>query len=416
MSEKRYDYLIIGNSTAAIAAVEAIREVDREGTLAVVSDQPEHCYCSPLITYCLAGKVPQEQMDYRPGDFYEKAHVDTILGVAATEVKPAAHEVILEDGRVLSYGKLLLATGGVPFVPPIPGGDLSGVFTFTRHEDMRRVQEFIDGNVVRQAVVIGAGMIGVKVAEAFAHLGIETTVVELQDRVLPLALDQVASDMAQRVMEDHGIRVLTTAGATSIGGGSGKVQSVTLDTGSRLPAQIVVVAVGVRPNTALAEHAGISVNRGILVDDHLRTSAPDVYAIGDVAEFQGRVWGIVPAALAQARVAAAQLAGDESVVYTDIVPSTTLKVTGIDVISIGEAIPEAPGAMELRSVQPEKGVYTKLVVRDGKVVGAILVGSRARLRAINLLMANGVDVSAHLDSLLDDRFDLMGLAQQRMPA
>jgi len=152
------------------------------------------------------------------------------------------------------------------------------------------------------------------------------------------------------------------------------------------------------------------------VDDHLRTSAPDVYAIGDVAEFQGRVWGIIPAALAQARVAAAQLAGDESVVYTDIVPSTTLKVTGIDVISIGEAIPEAPGAMELRSVQPEKGVYTKLVVRDGKVVGAILVGSRARLRAINLLMANGVDVSAHLDSLLDDRFDLMGLAQQRMPA
>jgi len=135
-----------------------------------------------------------------------------------------------------------------------------------------------------------------------------------------------------------------------------------------------------------------------------------------VAEFQGRVWGIIPAALAQARVAAAQLAGDESVVYTDIVPSTTLKVTGIDVISIGEAIPEAPGAMELRSVQPEKGVYTKLVVRDGKVVGAILVGSRARLRAINLLMANGVDVSAHLDSLLDDRFDLMGLAQQRMPA
>jgi len=330
-----------------------------------------------------------------------------------TAIDPAAHLLTTADGATAGYDRLVLATGGRAFVPPIPGADLRGVHTLRTLEDALALER--EAAPGRRALVLGGGLLGLEAAAALSSRGVRVVVIEVFDRLLPRQLDREGAAVLQERIEQGGLRIITGNSCARVLG-DGQAESCVLKSGEELQFDLLLVSAGARSDVALAQRAGLACARGVVVDDHLRTSAPDVYAIGDVAEFQGRVWGIIPAALAQARVAAAQLAGDESVVYTDIVPSTTLKVTGIDVISIGEAIPEAPGAMELRSVQPEKGVYTKLVVRDGKVVGAILVGSRARLRAINLLMANGVDVSAHLDSLLDDRFDLMGLAQQRMPA
>lgn len=416
MSENRHDYLILGNSTAAIAALEAIREHDKDGSVAIVSDQRNHAYCSPLITYVLAGKAPEERINYRPHDFYETMSADTYLGNAATQLRPEGHKVALADGAVLGYRKLLLALGGMPIMPEIPGGELEGVFTFTRHEDMVRVREFIEANSVRQVVVIGGGMIGIKVAEAFAELGIETTIVELMDRILAQALDETGSEMARRALEEHDIRVITSSGATSIGGSNSNVQSVTLDSGSRLPAQLVVVAVGVRPNTRLAEQAGVTVNRGILVDDHMRASDPDIYAAGDVAEAfdpllgERRPIAIWPGAYMQGEVAGRNMAGQDET-YIGSIAMNSIQVCGLPTISVGLVAPPR-GAETLEHHSPDGKSYRRMFIVDGKIVGAVFVGEIDRAGIITGLIRQGTDVSSFKQKLIERDLGLLSLPKQ----
>jgi NAD(P)H-nitrite reductase large subunit len=413
MSGKRYDYLILGNSTAGTAAIEAIRRADPEGSLAVVSDQTNHVYSSPLITYVLAGKVAEEKLYTRARDFYQSMKADTYFGNAVAQIKPAEHEIVLESGAVIGYGKLLIATGGVPVVPKLAGVELAGVFSFTRHDDMVRVREYIRANNVTQAVVVGGGMIGIKVAEAFAHLKLDTTVVELADRVLALALDDTGSTMAKRAMEQQGIRVITGSGVTSIGGSDGKVQSVTLDSGSRLPCQIVIMAVGVRPNTALAVQAGLSVNRGILVDDHMRTSDNDIYAAGDVAEAfdpllgERRPIAIWPAAFMQGEVAAQNMAGqDES--YDGSIPMNSIQVCGLPTISVGLiSPPEDAEVLEYRS--PDGSSYRRMFIVGDRIVGAVFVGDIDRAGIITGLIRQGIDVSSFKETLIKRDLGLLSL-------
>jgi len=416
MSEKRYDYLILGNSTAAVAAVEAIRAVDADGTLAVVSDQPNHVYSPPLITYVLAGKIAEDKLYTRARDFYVQYKADTYFGVPATQLRPDECQVVLGSGATLGYGKLLLATGGTPIVPPLPGVELQGVFTFTRHDDMVRVREFIQQHKVTSAVVIGGGMIGVKVAEAFAAIGLETTIVELLDRVLAQALDETGSTMAKRALEADGIRVLTGSGVTSIGGSDGRVQSVTLDSGSRLPAQLVVVAVGVRPNVQLAHEAGLPVNRGVLVDDHMRTGAADVFAAGDVAEAydpligEARPIAIWPAASLQGEVAGMNMAGQEAA-YDGSIPMNSIQVCGLPTISVGlTAAPEGCETLEYRT--PDGKSYRRMFIVNDRIVGAIFVGDIDRAGIITGLIRGAIDVSSFREKLIQRDLGLLSLPKQ----
>jgi len=413
MSGKHYDYLILGNSTAGTAAIEAIRQVDPTGSLAVISDQSNHVYSSPLITYVLAGKVAEDKLYTRARDFYETLNCDTYFGTAVTQIKPAEHEVVLANGAVIGYGKLLVATGGMPIVPPLPGVDMQGVFSFTRHDDMVRVREYLQRHNVTQAVVVGGGMIGIKVAEAFSYLKLDTTVVELADRVLALALDDTGSTMAKRAMEQHGIRVITGSGVTSIGGSDGKVQSVTLDSGSRLPCQIVIMAVGVRPNTKLAEQAGLSVNRGILVDDKMRTNDNDIYAAGDVAEAFDPLLGecrpiaIWPAAFMQGEVAALNMAGQNET-YDGSIPMNSIQVCGLPTISVGLiSPPEDAEVLEYRS--PDGCSYRRMFIVGDRIVGAVFVGDIERAGIITGLVRQGIDVSSFKEKLIKRDLGLLSL-------
>jgi NAD(P)H-nitrite reductase large subunit len=413
MSEKRYDYLILGNSTAAVAAVEAIRAVDAAGTVAVVSDQPQHVYSPPLITYVLGGKIAEDRLYTRARDFYAQLKVDTYFGVPATSLRPDEHQVVLASGAALGYGKLLLATGGTPVIPPLPGVDLQGVFTFTRHDDMVRVREYIRQHKVISAVVIGGGMIGVKVAEAFSALGLETTIVEMLDRVLAQALDEVGSAMAKRALEAHGLRVLTGSGVTSIGGSDGRVQSVSLDSGSRLPAQVVIVAVGVRPNVQLAHEGGLSVNRGVLVDEHMRTSAADVFAAGDVAEAydpligEARPIAIWPAASLQGETAGMNMAGQDAA-YDGSIPMNSIQVCGLPTISVGlNTPPEGAETLEYRS--PDGKIYRRMFIVGDRIVGAIFIGDIERAGIITGLIRGAIDVSSFREKLIKRDLGLLSL-------
>lgn len=413
MSAKHYDYLILGNSTAATAAIEAIRQVDATGSLAVVSDQTSHVYSSPLITYVLAGKVPEDRLYTRARDFYQRMNAETHFGAAVTELRPQQHEVVLASGAVLGYGKLLIATGGTPIVPPLPGADLEGVFTFTRYEDMCRVREYIARHNVTQAVIVGGGMIGIKVAEAFAYLKLDTTIVELMDRVLAQALDDTGSAMAKRSLEQHGVRVLTGAGVTSIGGSDGRVQSVTLDSGSRLPCQLVVMAVGVRPNTRLADQAGLAVNRGLLVDDQMRTSDDDIYAAGDVAEAfdpllgERRPVAIWPAAHMQGETAGLNMAGQADT-YAGSIPMNSIQVCGLPTISVGLiSPPEGAEVLEYRATDGSS--YRRMFIVGDRIVGAVFVGDIDRAGIITGLIRQGIDVSSFKEKLIQRDLGLLSL-------
>lgn len=413
MSQTSYDYLILGNSTAAVAAIESIRSADETGSLAVVSDQPNHIYSPPLITYVLAGKIPEERLYTRPRDFYRQYNVDTYLGAPVTQLLPQEHLVRLASGASIRYGKLLLAVGAMPIIPPLPGVELEGIFTFTRYEDLCRVREFLRQHPVRQAVVVGGGMIGVKVAEAFAEIGLETTVVELLDRILAQALDETAAAMAQRALEAHNIRVLTGCGVTSFGGNNGYVQSVTLDSGSWLPAQIVVLAVGVRPNIKLAQEAGLSVKRGVLVDEYMRTSDPDIYAAGDVTEAYDPLRGeahpvaIWPGASLQGHVAGLNMTG-RAERYSGSIPMNSIQVCGLPTISVGLIAPPE-GAQTLTYRSPDGQAYRRLFLQDNRIVGAIFVGDIERAGIITGLIRQGIDVSSFREKLIQRDLGLLSL-------
>jgi NAD(P)H-nitrite reductase large subunit len=416
MSEHSYDYVIVGNSTAAIAAVESLRRVDTEGSLAVISDEPQAAYCSPLITYVLAGKIEESNLNYRPADFYDKLHVDTYLGNAAVSLDPAAHEVKLEDGTTLGYRKLLLANGGEPIVPNMPGTNLQGVFTFTRYSDMCRVRDFIAGRNVQEAVVVGGGMIGVKTAEALAACGVRTTMVELQDRILSAALDPAGSAAAQRALEKAGIRVLTSVGATALEGAEGSVRSVRLDDGTMLHATLVVVAIGVRPSKKLAEDAGLATNRGVLVDDQGQTSDEDIYAAGDVAEAYDVLLGetrpvaIWPNAYLQGQVAGSNMAGEEKR-YDGAITMNSIQICGLPTISVGLTTP-GPQDEVLDYSSPDGLNYRRIVLRGGRIVGAVFVGEIERAGIITGLIREGIEVTEFKQKLIGRELGLLALPKE----
>jgi len=221
-----------------------------------------------------------------------------------------------------------------------------------------------------------------------------------QPWLLPRQLDREGAAVLEAILQRMGIQVITGELCTQMEG-RGQVERLRLKSGRTLEAEMVVISAGVRSNIALAKEAGLACNRGIVVDEHLQTSHPQVYAVGDVAEFAGRVWAIIPAAIAQGRALGAWLSGQDGR-YEGIVPSATLKVSGVDLASIGEVNPEGEGFEELRRAEPERGLYRKLVLREGRIVGAILLGDRSEFAAVSRLISQGVDVSAHGEKLLED--------------
>ncbi len=416
MATERYDYVMVGNSTAAIAAIESLRRHDAEGTTAVISGEPYPAYCTPLISYLLAGKVTEKQINYRPADFYARLRVAPRLGHAVVQLRPVEKEVMLDDGSFVAYGRLLLACGGTPVVPNLPGTHLRGVFTFTRYADACKIRGYLNEAQVREATVIGGGMIGVKAAEALADLGLRATIVELQDRILAQALDEQGSAMARRALEKAGIRVLTSRGASALEGQEGRVKAVRLDTGALLPAQMVIIAIGVVPNAGLASAAGIAVNRGVLVDDHMRTSDPDIFAAGDVAEGYDALLGetrpvaIWPSAYLQGQVAGANMAGAE-VAYDGSVAMNSIQICGLPTISVGLTAPAA--AEEVLEYQsPDGQNYRRIFLRDGRIIGAIFVGEIDRAGIITGLIRDRINVSEFKEKLIGRELGLLALPKE----
>jgi nitrite reductase (NADH) large subunit len=263
-----------------------------------------------------------------------------------------------------------------------------------------------------RAIAIGGGLLGLETARALRMLGLEVTVLELFSRLLPRQLDDAGANLLARLIGDMGLEVVISALTEAILG-TGRATGVALQDGTEISGDLILVSAGVRPNLALPQAAGLAVNRGVIVDDYLRTSGEGIYAIGDVVEHQSQVYGIIPACIEQARVAGAHMAGGEVEPYGGTVPSNTLKIVGIHLTSIGTVNPDGEGYQELVWLREPDGCYKKFVLKDGCLVGAILLGLRGDVTTISRLIASGVDVSVYKDRLLDEDFDLKSLLVTR---
>ena len=373
-------YVIVGNGVASVGAIEGIRRVDSEGEITVISEENTPTYGRPLISYLLAGKIGPERMPLRPVTFYDKFKVKMMLGSKVTGIDPKAKTVTTSDGHDFPYDKLLLATGGVPFVPPLPGKDGPGVYSFTT---LAHAETLLDvAKNCKDVVVIGGGLIGLKAAESLHDRGVKASIVELAPRVLSAAFDDKAGSLVSKRLEEVGIAVHCSAQATGITRGpDGAIKGVALKNGAFLPCQAVVIAIGVAPAASLAKDAGLSVDRGVVVDEFLASSEPNVYAAGDVAQAkdlildENRVAPIWPNAFNQGFYAGKNMAGANSP-YAGGLAMNAIAFYGLPTVSVGQVNP-APGEAGVEvfdSLDEERGTYRKLVFKDDRLIGYVLLG------------------------------------------
>ena len=399
-------YVIIGNSVAAVGAIEAIRKVDKEIRITVISDEPYSVYSRPLISEYLAGQVKEDMMGYRDPGFYEKNGVTAMLGKRVTAIDPAKKSVKLDNGEEIAYAKLLIATGGTPFVPPMKGLELGRVMTFIKMDDAKHIEEMLPE--LKHVVVIGAGLIGLKAAESLHHRGVKVTVVELANRVMAAVLDTDAGAIVQGALEKAGVNIITEDTVEEIlGDNMGLVNGVKLKSGEALDCDAVIVAIGVIPNAGFAKESGVEVNRGIIVDDHMRTNLPDIYAAGDVTEgpdyLNGgkRVMPIWPNAYIQGKIAGFNMAGVDRE-FEGGLAVNSIELFGVPVVTAGLSNTESDDLEVLSSVEGD--TYRKIVLRGSMVVGAVMVGNIDRAGLITGLIRDRIDVSNMRDRLLANDF------------
>jgi NAD(P)H-nitrite reductase large subunit len=410
-------YLIIGNSAGGIAAAEAIREMDKAGEITIISDEPYPAYSRPLISEYLAKRCPLERMLFRPADFYEKNNIRTFLGKKAQHLDIDKHIVELESGEKIRWEKLLLATGGLPIVPEIEGIGLKGVFTFTKLDDAKAIDEFLSHYGIKvRAIVIGGGLIGVGVTEALVKRGIEATIVEMKERILNTILDEEGSTLEEKTLTEAGVEIITGHTVGKIGSYlPGEATGVNLDDTRPIPCELVIVAIGVRPRLDLAIGTGIKVNRGIVVDRRMATSNPEVFACGDVVEAHDFIYGenrltpIWPNAYMGGRVAGFNMAGVPTE-YSGGTAMNSLKYFGLAVASAGMVNPP-DDSYEVISNRYDH-MYKKVVLKDGLVVGMVFAGDIEKSGVVFSLMKDRVEVERFKQALVAEDFSLASLPEE----
>jgi nitrite reductase (NADH) large subunit len=355
-------------AAARLAQEIAARALGRYA-VAIIGDEPRLAYNRVLLSSVLAGEIASQEIELQSAKWWRDRGVTLSYGRAATSVDLQSRRVVLADGRLVPFAKLVFATGSQPLRLNVPGADLPGVHTFRDSRDVDLLLKLAAGQ--KRAVVIGGGLLGLEAAYGLAKAGAPVTLVHLMDRLMERQLDAPGAALLKRLVEEKGIDVRLNASTKAIFG-DGKVQGIELADGTLIAAEAVIFAAGIRPNAAIAQAAGIAVGRGIVVDDRLATSADGVYALGECAEHRGTCYGLVEPAYEQAKVLADNLAG-RSASYPGSVLSTNLKVSGVSVFSAGDFV-GGEGTQAIVLSDARQGTYKKLVIADGRLTGAILIG------------------------------------------
>ena len=378
-------YVIIGNSAAGIACVEGIRSADAEGEITIVSDEPFAAYGRPLISYYLLGATDRQRMLYRPADFYEKNRVRTLLGARAEKIDPAAQKIVLRGGGEIPYDKLLVATGSRPFEPPMEGIDgVKNKFNFMSLQDALSLEKVLSKR--KNVLIIGAGLIGLKCLEGILERVKSVSVADMAGRILPSILDDAGAAVVRRELEGKGAKFYLSDSVAKFEGNTAHLKS-----GKEISFDILVVAVGVRPNTELVKDAGGEVSRGVVTDEKQQTSLKNVYAAGDCAESfditsgARKVLALLPNAYRQGYTAGVNMAGGEAA-FADAMPLNAIGFFGSHVLTAGSYEGES-------FVQAEGDVYRKFFCKDGVLKGFILVNSPERAGIYTSLIRNQTPLS-----------------------
>ncbi|HHY81844.1 MAG TPA: NAD(P)/FAD-dependent oxidoreductase [Clostridiales bacterium] len=363
-------YVIIGNSAAAVGAVEAIRKNDKEGRIVIVSNENYHVYSRPLISYLLLGKTNEEKMKYRNDDFYRENRCELKLNKTAQRLDIKQKQVIFEDGDAESYDKLLIATGSSPFIPPVQGLDkVKSMYTFTTLDDAKALDNALSEN--SKVLIVGAGLIGLKCAEGISKKKVEISCIDLSYKVLSSILDDEGSEIIKRHLQDNKIRLYLKRHIIEF-----KENIAMLDDGTEIPFDVLVMAVGVRPNISLVKDAGGRTNRGIIIDERCQTSIPDVYAAGDCCESmdissgEAKVMALLPNAYMQGECAGMNMSGLDFV-FDKAIPMNAIGLFGKHIITAGTYSGDVYFETDGKN-------YKKLFYSDNKLNGFILIGDVAK--------------------------------------
>ncbi len=400
-------YVIIGGSAAGINAIEAIRSVDQKGKITLISEEKYSLYSRCLITYYLAGLISEEKLKYRTEDFFKKHKVDAVLGVEVKKVSAKGKKITLANKKVISFDKLLIATGSNSRMLDVPGADTSGVFGIRTIEDIRGIKKILAQ--VKNVAVLGGGLIGLRIAYALKVSGKDVTVIVKSNRVLSQMLDEGAAALMQKRIEEQGICVRTGLAAKEILGGK-EVAGLVLDNGEKLDCQLVVIGKGITPNTELVDSKEVKTDWGILVDDYLQTSKPDIYAAGDCAQSKDLVTGestinaLWPCAAEQGKIAGFNMTG-ERVQYKGSMAMNSVEFFGLPTISLGITRSKTDEHEVLIKAVESKNIYRKIVLKENRIVGVILVNDIDKAGIYGSLMQKEVDVSLIKSLLLDDNFN-----------
>lgn len=406
------NYVIVGNSAAAVGTIAGIREIDSAGKITVISDEKYHTYSRPLISYWLQGKVTDDKIYYRDPDFYEKNGVETILGKRVTKLETSNKTVILDDGTSVPYDKLMVATGSKPFVPPMNGLDKVNYHTFMSYDSVKAIRsEVKDGMKV---LIIGAGLIGLKAAEALHEYNTEITVIDMADRILPSILDARAGAKMQKHIESKGVRFILGTSADELTEHTAKLKN-----GMTVDFDMLIVAVGVRPNTELVADAGGKVERGIITDLTQKTTLDDVYSAGDCTVSHDKstdtdkILALLPNAYMQGEIAGKNMAGCEAQ-YVNAIPMNAIGFFGLHIITAGNSMGISANGEELTEyIDETENTYKKLVIRDNKLVGYTLMGDVKRAGIYTGIIKEGLDLGEVDIELLKEKPQMMMFSKTR---
>lgn len=378
--------VIVGNGVTAISAAEAFREHNKKTPMIIVSAEPHYAYYRMRLSHLLGEDPDVEKLFIHDPEWYKGNNIQVLLGLKVVSIDVRNNSIKINDGKTITYSSLLLAQGSNPFVPPVAGSDLNGVFSIRTVDDVKNLYAYSCDKSC--GVVVGGGVLGLEAAWALAKRGKKISVFEFAPYLLVKQLDEDSAGILKSLGEKAGMSFALSDQLVKIKGND-SVSSVSSKAGLDVEADFVVFSIGVRPNIGILKDTGINMNRGVVVDEYMRTSFENIYAAGDVAEFAGKVYGIWPVAKEQGKIAGLNMAG-VTTSYSEVVPSNYIKVFDTEIFSAGDLCKEEDAQAVITDAQPENHIYRKVFFKNNVPVGVILLGDTNQAVKISRAIKAGI--------------------------